>query len=443
MRLSLLIFGVVVGLGIVVGYGQQPATAATPQPTPTLKTCHVCDEETNSQPTAVPIATPTEAPAGVEAPVVHAVMFWMDTCPHCHFVLDEVLPPLQEKYGGQLQVLLIEVKSEQEWNRLVQTGTSFGIPQDYLGVPFLVIGDRALIGSDQIPAELPGLIEQHLANGGVDYPTAPALADILPTTAPALETCGPATPCAEETLPAPEIAGPGPLKEAAVNPSPTAALAKLHGTEEALPVPDVAMSEPIEETSLNQPLAASSARVQGFELALAVIIGMIGALIYTSAAAAKRLKNGTDCLPLAWLELAIPILAIAGLGVAGYLAYVETQAVPAVCGPVGDCNAVQSSPYARLFGLLPIGVLGVIGYVAILATWLWGRLKSAPLARHALLVVFGLALVGTLFSLYLTYLEPFVIKAVCIWCLTSAIIITLLMLLSHKSAFQAMNIHKS
>ncbi|MBE7470878.1 MAG: vitamin K epoxide reductase family protein [Anaerolineales bacterium] len=203
------------------------------------------------------------------------------------------------------------------------------------------------------------------------------------------------------------------------------------------------MSEPIEETSLNQPLAASSARVQGFELALAVIIGMIGALIYTSAAAAKRLKNGTDCLPLAWLELAIPILAIAGLGVAGYLAYVETQAVPAVCGPVGDCNAVQSSPYARLFGLLPIGVLGVIGYVAILVAWLWGRFRVDPLARYAPLAVFGLALVGTLFSLYLTYLEPFVIKAVCIWCLTSAIIITLLMLLSHKSAFQAMNIHKS
>lgn len=443
MRLSLLIFGVIVLLGTVVGYGQQPATAATPQPNPTLKTCHVCDEEISSQPTAVPIATPTEAPTGVEAPVVHAVMFWMDTCPHCHFVLDEVLPPLQEKYGDQLQLLLIEVKSEQEWNRLVQTGTSFGIPPDYLGVPFLVIGDRALIGSDQIPAELPGLIEQHLANGGVDYPTAPALADILPTSAPILETCGPAIPCAEETLPAPEIAGPGPLKEAAVNPSPTAALAKLHGTEEAPPEPDIAMSEPIEETSLNQPTTASSARVQGFELALAVIIGMIGALIYTSAAAAKSLKNGTDCLPLAWLELAIPILAIAGLGVAGYLAYVETQAVPAVCGPVGDCNAVQSSPYARLFGLLPIGVLGAIGYLAILVAWLWGRLKSAPLTRHAPLVVFGLALAGTLFSLYLTYLEPFVIKAVCIWCLTSAIIITLLMLLSYKPAFQAMNIHKS
>jgi uncharacterized membrane protein/thiol-disulfide isomerase/thioredoxin len=367
-------------------------------------------------------------PASANEPVVHAVMFWSSTCPHCHYVLEEVLPPLQQKYGAQLDILLIEVKAQEDWERLLQTAAAFDLPPEYVGVPFLIIGDRVLIGSDQIPAELPELIEQHLADGGVDYPTAPALADILPTSAPAFETCGSATPCAEETLLAPEIAGPGPLKEAAVNPSPAAALAESHGTEEAPPEPNVAMSEPIEETSLNQPPTASSARVQGFELALTVIIGMIGALIYTSAAAAKRLKNGTDCPPLAWLELAIPVLAIVGLGVAGYLTYVETQAVPAVCGPVGDCNAVQSSPYARLFGLLPIGVLGVIGYVAILVAWLWGRFRVDPLARYAPLAVFGLALVGTLFSLYLTYLEPFVIKAVCIWCLTSAVIITLILL---------------
>ena len=46
---------------------------------------------------------------------------------------------------------------------------------------------------------------------------------------------------------------------------------------------------------------------------------------------------------------------------AGYLTYVETQLVQAVCGPVGDCNAVQSSSYARLFGVLPVGVLGASG----------------------------------------------------------------------------------
>lgn len=419
MRLSLLIFGVIVVLGTVVGYGQQPATAATPQPNPTLKTCHVCDEEISSQPTAVPIATPTEAPTGVEAPVVHAVMFWMDTCPHCHFVLDEVLPPLQEKYGDQLQLLLIEVKSEQEWNWLVQTGTSFGIPQDYLGVPFLVIGNRVLIGSGQIPAELPGLIEEHLAAGGLDYPAMPGLSEVLPTATPAV--------AAQMIATQPAADPPTELPQA----SAAASIAETPQPEDTT-TPAAAAQLITAQPAAGDPSASPQASVKppGFELAIAIMIGMVVALVYTGVAAVKGFQDASTRPTPPWLDLAIPVLAIAGLGVAAYLAYVETQAVAAVCGPVGDCNAVQSSPYARLFGLLPIGVLGVIGYLAILAAWLWGRLKSAPLARHAPLVVFSLALVGTLFSLYLTYLEPFVIKAVCIWCLTSAVTITLILLMA-------------
>jgi uncharacterized membrane protein len=139
------------------------------------------------------------------------------------------------------------------------------------------------------------------------------------------------------------------------------------------------------------------------------------------------------------LEFATPVLALLGLGVAGYLAYVETQAVAAVCGPVGDCNAVQSSPYARLFGVLPVGVLGAMGYILILAAWFWKRFRTGWLAEHASLAILGTAFLGTLFSLYLTYLEPFVIKAVCAWCLTSAVLITLLMLVNVRPALQELD----
>lgn len=66
-----------------------------------------------------------------------------------------------------------------------------------------------------------------------------------------------------------------------------------------------------------------------------------------------------------------------------YMAYVETQAVEAVCGPVGDCNAVQNNSYAKLFGVLPVGVLGVVGYAAILAAWFWSHLRTGPTARQA------------------------------------------------------------
>jgi uncharacterized membrane protein len=99
--------------------------------------------------------------------------------------------------------------------------------------------------------------------------------------------------------------------------------------------------------------------------------------------------------------------------------------VAAVCGPVGDCNAVQASTYARFLGV-PVGVIGLVGYVAILVAWLWGRAGN-PTARAALL---GMTVVGVLFSIYLTWVELFVIRAVCLWCLSSAVIMMALMLVA-------------
>ena len=361
MRLYLLLLGIVAGLWFMTTPDRSAAAGVTSRPSPTLEACHPCDEGLIS--TVPPSSRVAEAAQNNDA-VVHAAMFWMSTCPHCHVVLEEVLPPLQQRYGDQLQILLIEVKSEQEWNWLVQTGTALGVPQEYLGVPFLIIGQRALMGSEQIPAELPGLIEQHLAAGGVELPDLPGLSQALAATA----------------------------------------------------------------TSTVQPTPS------GFGLAIAILVGMVVALTYTGAVALQGFKRRPARPASAWPEVALPLLALIGLGVALYLAYVETQAVEAICGPVGDCNAVQASPYATLFGVLPVGVLGAAGYLAILAAWLWGRFGSGQLADYAPPAMFGLSLFGVLFSVYLTYLEPFVIGAVCIWCLTSAVIITLLMLLTLKPA---------
>jgi uncharacterized membrane protein len=72
-------------------------------------------------------------------------------------------------------------------------------------------------------------------------------------------------------------------------------------------------------------------------------------------------------------------------------------------------------------------VIGVIGYATILAAWLWG---VAQKDNRAFLLLLGMTRFGVLFSIYLTYLEPFVISAVCAWRLTSAMIMTLLMLMS-------------
>jgi uncharacterized membrane protein len=144
--------------------------------------------------------------------------------------------------------------------------------------------------------------------------------------------------------------------------------------------------------------------------------------------------------PATWQSWAIPLLALLGLGVAGYLAYVETQRVTAVCGPVGDCNTVQQSAYAWLLGLIPIGVLGLVGYAAILIAWAVAHYGNGQLAGLAWLALFVMTLCGTLFSMYLTFLEPFVIGATCAWCLTSAMIMTALLALTATPGKRAISV---
>jgi uncharacterized membrane protein len=126
----------------------------------------------------------------------------------------------------------------------------------------------------------------------------------------------------------------------------------------------------------------------------------------------------------------IPIFAVIGLGVAIYLTFIETTNTAPVCGPVGDCGSVQASPYARLFGVLPVGLLGALGYVGILVAWFVGRFGPPSVNRLTAAAIFGMALFGVVFSIYLTYLELYIIKAVCIWCLSSAVLISLVLLLS-------------
>ena len=145
-----------------------------------------------------------------------------------------------------------------------------------------------------------------------------------------------------------------------------------------------------------------------------VLIALIVSLIAVPVLAVRG-RLGSVPAPI------VPILVVVGMVVAIYLATIETSGAEAVCGPVGDCNAVQQSEYASLFGV-PIGVLGVIGYLAIGGLWVmahFGHGRTVDWAR-ALMAVGALG--GVLFSTYLTFLEPFVIGATCMWCLSSAVI---------------------
>lgn len=299
-----------------------------------------------------------------DGPVVRAAMFWMAGCPACEEVIRHVLPPLKAEYGSQLDLFLIEVASREDVNRLYEVAAGYGIPRTRAGVPFVVIGEHALVGPSRVRDELPGLIEHYLAQGGVDLPDLPALAAALPA----------GTPLA--------------------------------------PLPGVGTSP--------------AARPEGFVLAVAVLTGTASAVLYALAS----LRSPRLAVPHGrWADRVWPWLALIGLVVAAYLAYVETQSVEAMCGPVGDCNAVQTSTYARLFGVLPLGALGVLAYLLILAAWAVESRATGRVAAVAGLTGFGIALFGTIFSLYLTFLEAFIIRAVCLWCLASAVTITLILML--------------
>ncbi|MBN2149324.1 MAG: hypothetical protein JW726_18195 [Anaerolineales bacterium] len=348
--------------------------------------------------------------ARAEQPIVHAVLFYSPVCGHCHKVITETLPPLTEKYGEQLQIFAIDA-TKQAGSDLYQSAIhALGIPAERLGVPTLVIGDYVLVGSGEIPQTLPGLVEFYLGQGGVDWPAIPGLEEAIAATLPSA-TEPPATPTAEPTSPA----------------APTGTVAPLTNTPPPLAVATEAASATDEkEVQAAPPLDMHANFMKdplGSLLALVVLIGMV-AVVGLGMLPALR----PTLVRLTWQVWLPPLLALAGLGVAGYLFYVETAHVVAVSGPVGNCNTVQQSVYARLFGV-SVGMLGVVGYAAILLTWLVGLLKGqiATLSALAMLVItFG----GTLFSIYLTFLEPFVIGAICAWCLGSAVLMTLLFVLA-------------
>jgi uncharacterized membrane protein len=123
------------------------------------------------------------------------------------------------------------------------------------------------------------------------------------------------------------------------------------------------------------------------------------------------------------LRLTMSLLTLVGLGVAGYLTYVHYAGINPVCTAGGTCLKVQTSIYSKLAGV-PVALMGLIGYVGIMASLLIPENERSRFATMAL------TMVGFGFSAYLTYRELFSIHAVCEWCASSAVILTVLMFLA-------------
>lgn len=412
-----------------------------------------------------------------ESPIVRAVLFASPTCSHCEFVRTEVLPPLVSRYGPRLQIAVVNTQTESGNELFLNACMKHGLLR--LSVPLLIVGNTAMVGSDEIPKKFPALIEKQLAEGGIDWPQITGLNAMLaanPAYSAALQP-GPEPPAeAAASTPATSAAGVAaetsakatqePVEKAAVSMPPPPAPESSVSKQAAAPTPqssDVSPNVPPAGASAGagtvpQPQAASKAPsglidltsgeaeigvigrirrdIYGNGLAILVLAGMVVTLLMSPLILRKSPAPATPSMRprYDWL---IPILAVAGLGVAAYLSNVEVRQVEAVCGPVGDCNTVNQSEYAKLFGILPIGVLGLFGFLAILTAWMLRRWGSGRISLMAAVAILGLTAFGTLFSIYLTFLEPFVIGATCLWCLSSAVIMTTLFVLALRPGRQA------
>jgi uncharacterized membrane protein/thiol-disulfide isomerase/thioredoxin len=347
------------------------------------------------------LARNVRAQTPASKPVVHAVLFYTSTCSHCQQLVAEVLPPIQDKYIKQLQIYYCDI-SKPEGDALFSAAI-----QQYnikpIGVPTVIVGNVVLINPANIQQGFPKIIDDGLDRGGLDWPAIPGLSQAL-ATAELMQT--PAKPPAEFMPVFPSL----------------------------IPTPFVSSLTTKQQNSIAIPIILEMERMgnnfardpQGNTLSVIVLIGMIISVFYGIYAFLKKPGQPHTAQP-AWV---LPVLCVIGCGVAGYLAYLEITPAHAICGPVGHCQSVQKSDYARLFGILPIGFLGVAGYVAIRLTWLIGCIKRSRWADLAGLALLGMTTSGILFSIYLTFLEPFVIGATCIWCLSSAILMTALAYLS-------------
>ena len=354
----------------------------------------------SSPPEATVPPLPTPIPAG-DGPVVQGVFYFSPTCGHCHYVITEVLPVIYAENGGawvitvdenaasldpafylmnngHIQLLMVDVSQPDGQLMYLDDSEALGFDAPP-GVPLLHIGDEWYLGSGDIPAELPGIVEAGLAGEGIAWPPTPGLAAAI-----------------EPFLRDGSVAAAAPDED---DDSGDAAVLPVGGGD--LPL-DRLGRDPL-----------------GNGVAIVVLIILIGTLL---GAPWLATRESLPSFP-SWL---VPLLALAGLVVAAYLATIETSGTEAVCGPVGDCNTVQQSQYAELAGI-PIGVLGVIGYVLIGGLWLVSRVAHGAAADWALVLMATGAFIGTLFSAYLTFLEPFVIGATCMWCISSALIMLALL----------------
>jgi len=121
-------------------------------------------------------------------------------------------------------------------------------------------------------------------------------------------------------------------------------------------------------------------------------------------------------------RMSAALLSLAGLFISAYLYLYKIGKIGALACGSGGCETVQLSPWSRVAGI-EVALIGVVGYAVLTALSLAALQPALASRRWPTLVLTLLAGIGVAFTIYLTYLELFVIHAICRWCVGSGIII--------------------
>ena len=128
-----------------------------------------------------------------------------------------------------------------------------------------------------------------------------------------------------------------------------------------------------------------------------------------------------------WLWLSTVLCGL-GIVVSGYLAYKRMAGGSLACTRWAQCDVVNNSLYSKFLGI-PVSLIGLVAYLVLLALAVAALRTDGRVQRQMLLLSLLFSIGGVGFSVYLTYIEIYVIEALCSWCVASAIIITLLAIL--------------
>lgn len=358
------------------------------------------------------------------ADTVYAVLFYSPTCPHCHELITTDLPPIQEQFGDQLMIFFIDVSTD-SGSMLAQSAYAhYEIPRDRWVVPMMIVNEQVLIGGVQIPTELPIITQAGIENGGIAIPQFPLMQQAFEQWQAANEGRAVVQQPAQSTT----------IESTSNNPFTTSfehdplasiltlvilvtlivsvgALIATHKYGLPMIVPQVViMSASLVTLGLVITILFADQQRDDLAFPIATVI-LIGIMLSSGLAVfGERVRS------------AVSLLTLVGLAISVYMAYIELTTNPAVCGAIGDCNAVQQSDYAHLLGI-PIGVIGVMGYLLMLGISLMIVRGPERYLSRSLWMLQVLVGVSAVFTIYLTFLEPFVIGAVCAWCLMSSLVV--------------------